>query len=52
MASDDRSEKAETGMVPQVANRGIMRPPLVYLGAIASVCCCISCGQSGLCLVS
>jgi protein-S-isoprenylcysteine O-methyltransferase Ste14 len=35
MASDDRSEKAETGMVPQVANLGIMRPPLVYLGAIA-----------------
>ncbi|WP_455289403.1 methyltransferase family protein [Cupriavidus necator] len=35
MASDDRSEKAETGMVPQVANRGIMRPPLAYLGAIA-----------------
>ena len=35
MASDDRSEKAETGMVPDVANRGILRPPLVYLGAIA-----------------
>lgn len=34
MASDDRSEKAGTGTVPQVANRGIMRPPLVYLGAI------------------
>ena len=35
MASDDRSDKAETGMVPEVANLGIMRPPLVYLGAIA-----------------
>src|SRR6266496_6693034 len=35
MASDDRSEKAETGMLPQVANLGIIRPPLVYLGAIA-----------------
>ena len=35
MTSDDRSDKAETGMVPEVANRGIMRPPLVYLGAIA-----------------
>jgi protein-S-isoprenylcysteine O-methyltransferase Ste14 len=32
MASDDRSEKPETGMV---ANLGIMRPPLLYLGAIA-----------------
>jgi protein-S-isoprenylcysteine O-methyltransferase Ste14 len=35
MARDDRSEKAETGMVPEVANLGIMRPPFVYLGAIA-----------------
>ncbi len=35
MASDDRSDKAETGVVPEVANLGIMRPPLVYLGAIA-----------------
>jgi hypothetical protein len=35
MASDDRIEKAETGRVPGVANLGIMRPPLVYLGAIA-----------------
>ena len=35
MANDDRSDKAETGMVPEVANLGIMRPPLVYLGAIA-----------------
>ena len=34
MASDGRSDKAETGMVPEVANPGIMRPPFVYLGAI------------------
>ena len=26
---------AQTGELPEVANRGIMRPPLVYLGAIA-----------------
>ena len=35
MARDERSEKAETGRVPEAANLGIMRPPLVYLGAIA-----------------
>lgn len=35
MASDDRNDKAETGMVPGVANLGIMRPPFVFLGAIA-----------------
>ena len=35
MASDDRSEQAETGMAPEVANLGLIRPPLVYLGAIA-----------------
>ena len=35
MASDDRSEKAETAMVPQVANLGIIRPPFVYLGSLA-----------------
>jgi protein-S-isoprenylcysteine O-methyltransferase Ste14 len=34
MASADRSDKAERGTVPEVANLGIMRPPLVYLGAI------------------
>jgi protein-S-isoprenylcysteine O-methyltransferase Ste14 len=34
MASDDRSDTVETGIVPEVANLGIMRPPLVYLGAI------------------
>jgi hypothetical protein len=34
MASDDCSEKAETGMVPEVANLGIMRPPFVYLGSL------------------
>jgi protein-S-isoprenylcysteine O-methyltransferase Ste14 len=35
MASEERSQKAETGMVPEVANLGILRPPFVYLGAIA-----------------
>jgi protein-S-isoprenylcysteine O-methyltransferase Ste14 len=35
MTGDDRNEKAETRMVPEVANLGIMRPPLIYLGAIA-----------------
>jgi protein-S-isoprenylcysteine O-methyltransferase Ste14 len=35
MASEDGREKAETGTVPEVANRGIIPPPLVYLGAIA-----------------
>ena len=35
MGSDDRSEKAETGMAPEAANLGIIRPPFVYLGAIA-----------------
>ena len=34
MKSDERSDKAETGMAPDVANLGIIRPPLVYLGAI------------------
>jgi protein-S-isoprenylcysteine O-methyltransferase Ste14 len=32
MASDERSEKAETGI--RVANRGIVRPPIVYPCAI------------------
>jgi protein-S-isoprenylcysteine O-methyltransferase Ste14 len=35
MASNNRRGKAETGMEPEVANIGIMRPPFVYLGAIA-----------------
>jgi protein-S-isoprenylcysteine O-methyltransferase Ste14 len=35
MTSNDRSDKVETGMVPEVANFGIMRPPFIYLGAIA-----------------
>jgi protein-S-isoprenylcysteine O-methyltransferase Ste14 len=35
MASHERSDKAERGLVPEVANVGIVRPPLVYLGAIA-----------------
>lgn len=34
MASNDRSDKAKTGMMPEVANSGIVRPPLIYLGAI------------------
>ncbi len=34
MPSDERSEKAETGMVPEVAYLGIVRPPFVYLCAI------------------
>lgn len=34
MGSDGRSEKAENGTAPEAANLGIMRPPLVYLGAI------------------
>ena len=29
------SEKVETGAAPEVANLGIMRPPLIYLSAIA-----------------
>jgi protein-S-isoprenylcysteine O-methyltransferase Ste14 len=35
MASDDHSDKTETDMVAEVANLGIIRPPWVYLGAIA-----------------
>jgi protein-S-isoprenylcysteine O-methyltransferase Ste14 len=35
MPNDDRSDKVETGTVTEVANLGIVRPPLVYLGAIA-----------------
>jgi protein-S-isoprenylcysteine O-methyltransferase Ste14 len=34
MASDERNEKAETGAAQDVANLGIVRPPLVYLCAI------------------
>jgi len=34
MASDERSDKAETGMPPEAANLGIVRPPWVYLSAI------------------
>src|SRR5262245_37133244 len=34
MAGDDRSE-AERGAAPEVANLGVLRPPLLYLGAIA-----------------
>lgn len=35
MINPNLSDKTETCMVPEVANRGIMRPPWVYLGAIA-----------------
>jgi protein-S-isoprenylcysteine O-methyltransferase Ste14 len=35
MANDKRSEKTETGVLPEVANPGIIRPPLVYVGTIA-----------------
>ncbi len=35
MASNDLRDKAKTDLVPQVANSGIVRPPFVYLGAIA-----------------
>lgn len=35
MANDDRSDEAEAGMAPEAANRGTIRPPFVYLGAIA-----------------
>jgi len=35
MASNERSNKAEGEIVPEVANPGIIRPPFVYLGAIA-----------------
>jgi len=34
MGNDNRSEKKETGMAPEVANLGIIRPPFVYLGTI------------------
>jgi protein-S-isoprenylcysteine O-methyltransferase Ste14 len=35
MTSDDRSQKAKLGMAPEVSNLGIVRPPFVYLCAIA-----------------
>lgn len=35
MANSDRSDETETGMVLEVANPGSVRPPFVYLGAIA-----------------
>ena len=34
MASDERGNRMETGTMPESANLGIVRPPLVYLGAI------------------
>jgi protein-S-isoprenylcysteine O-methyltransferase Ste14 len=35
MASDERGEKAETGTAADVASRGVIPPPLLYLGMIA-----------------
>ena len=35
MSGNERNEKAQTGTAPQVANLGIVRPPFVYLCAIA-----------------
>jgi hypothetical protein len=35
MASRERSDKAGRGLVTEVANVGIVRPPLVFLGAMA-----------------
>jgi protein-S-isoprenylcysteine O-methyltransferase Ste14 len=35
MASNNRREKSEKDRVPEVANLGIVRPPVVYLGAVA-----------------
>lgn len=35
MTNNNLSDKTETSMVLEVANRGIIRPPLVYLGAIS-----------------
>jgi protein-S-isoprenylcysteine O-methyltransferase Ste14 len=35
MASDDRRDAVKTSTVPGVANRGLLRPPFIYLGAIA-----------------
>ena len=34
MASDPRSDQTHAGSVPDVANLGLVRPPLVYLGSI------------------
>jgi protein-S-isoprenylcysteine O-methyltransferase Ste14 len=35
MESDNCSDKTSTNMIPEAANIGMMRPPLVYLGTIA-----------------
>src|SRR5262245_47302639 len=35
MTTEDRSDNAGKRMAPEVANLGIVRPPLVYLGATA-----------------
>ena len=34
MAMEGRSHQAQAGKAPEVANLGIVRPPLVYLGSI------------------
>ena len=46
MASDERSEKAETGMVPGVATKFA-----TFQAVRLWACCCISHGQFGSCLV-
>jgi protein-S-isoprenylcysteine O-methyltransferase Ste14 len=35
MTNNDLSDRTETSMVSEVADRGIVRPPLVYLSAIS-----------------
>jgi len=35
MSSDNHNDKAEIDMAPEAANIGVIRPPLIYLGAIA-----------------
>jgi hypothetical protein len=52
MESNEFNDRAKTDMVPEVANFGIVRPPFIYLGAIAPrVCYYIPHGQCGSCLV-
>jgi protein-S-isoprenylcysteine O-methyltransferase Ste14 len=34
MAGDEHGETPQTSSIPEVANLGIMRPPLIYLGAM------------------
>ena len=35
MESNDLNDQAKTDIVPEVANFGLMRPPFIYLGALA-----------------